>query len=92
MTDQTQADLVLERFGGFAAMAEKTGFSEQTIRNWVRAKTIPQKHHLDILIAARSYGVQLLPHDLVTYLVNELIAAAQAGDSTTPGTPPVVAG
>lgn len=84
MTNQTQAELVLERFGGYAAMSEATGFSEQTIRNWIRAGTIPQKHHLDLLKAAQRRSVQLLPHDLVSYLITELLAAAQAGDSTTP--------
>lgn len=67
-------------------MSEKTGFPEQTIRNWVASGTIPQKHHMRILLVARASGVQLLPHDLVSHLITQLLAAAQAGDSTTPAT------
>lgn len=84
MTNHTQASLVLERFGGYAPMSEKTGVPEQTIRNWVREGTIPQKHHLKILLDAQRARIQLLPHDLVSHLTTELIAAAQAGDSETP--------
>jgi hypothetical protein len=83
MAHQTQAELVLERFGGYAAMAEKADFAEQSIRNWVRVGTIPQKHHLKILTAAQVHGVQLLPHDLVSYLVTNLIAGPASG-STMP--------
>ena len=91
MTQQTQAALVLERFGGYQPMSEMTGFSEQTIRNWVREGTVPQKHHLKILRGAQLHGVKLLPHDLVAYLVTALIAAAPAGDSPMPGDQPDIA-
>lgn len=64
-------------------MAGATGFPEQTIRNWVREGTIPQKHHLKILLDAQRNSVQLLPHDLVAHLTTELIAA-NGRDSETP--------
>lgn len=91
MTEQTQAALVLERFGGYQPMSEMTGFSEQTIRNWVRVGHVPQKHHFDVLVAARRNRIQLLPTDLVAHLITKLLAAAQAGDTTMPGDQPDIA-
>lgn len=88
MTNQSQADLVIDRFGGIQRMSELTGHPAERIRNWKRAGRIPQPEHLPILLVAQANDVQLLPHDLVTYLVTELLAAAQAGDSTTTGTCP----
>ncbi len=84
MSEQSQADLVIDRFGGIARMSELTGRPVERIRNWRRVGRIPQTDHLDLLKIARAGGIQLLPHDLVAYLITELLAAAEASDSTTP--------
>jgi hypothetical protein len=91
MTNQTQADLVIERFGGIQRMSELTDNPVERIRNWRRAGRIPQLQHLPILLVAQHNRIQLLPHDLIAYLTTQLLAAAQASDSTMPGGQPDIA-
>jgi hypothetical protein len=91
MTNQSQTDLVIDRYGGIQRMSDLTGHPVERIRNWRRVGRIPQQEHLSILQTAQRHNVQLLPHDLVAYLITELLAAAQASDSTMPGGQPDIA-
>jgi hypothetical protein len=93
MTAKSQAERVVERFGGAGPMAKTTEIAEQSIRNWIRSGHIPQKHHLQILVAARAAGVDLSPADFVAHLVEQLIAHLSGpAASETPAVTAAVAG
>jgi len=71
---KTQTEHVLSRFESIEDAAQSTGFPEQTWYNWKRAGSIPHKHHLSIIIKARSASKEIHPADFYAHLVDQLLA------------------
>lgn len=91
MTIKTQAQRIVDRFGGVHKFCELTGFREDLVRSWLRKGKgrIEPKHHLPILIAARAAGIDLTPYDFIAHLVDEWTAfiASESRASQTTGSP-----
>jgi hypothetical protein len=86
---RSQAQRIVDRWGGVAAMVETSGYGFDTaIRNWIRAGVIPDKHHLPLLLAARAAGVDLTPADFYAHLVEALIASAGANQVASESSDP----
>lgn len=55
----TNAEEVIERFGGIRPMATKTGVAVTTIQGWKKRNTIPSNRTEDILESAENNGISL---------------------------------
>lgn len=59
----TQAERIIERFGGTSALATALGFPKTTVQTWKDSGFIPAKHHQSVLEAGRALEEPLSPAD-----------------------------
>lgn len=71
------AEVVIEKFGGTAAVALVIGKGQSTVSYWKKAGVIPAKWHAPLLAMAETRGIELAPGDFI-----ERTASA---DVQTPG-------
>lgn len=69
----TQAEYIIDRFGGINAMAVKLGQrNASTVQGWKKRGTIPAGRYMEILAASKAYGIGLVPDDFVRHLVQAM--------------------
>lgn len=75
--------MVIEKFGGYAPVAEILGIDVSRVYRWTYAPdkggtggTIPQKHQIPLMAAAREKGIALSPADFFPSDVSKSEAAA----------------
>lgn len=68
--DKSPADIVIEKFGGHRVVAEILDLDLSRVYRWTYAPenggtggTIPQKHQIPLMDAARERGIDLSPAD-----------------------------
>lgn len=59
----TQAETIIERFGGTRALARALCKPPTTVQSWKDSGLIPSKHHEHLMQVAREKGVDLRPDD-----------------------------
>ena len=60
----TQAQYIIDRFGGNSALARALGHKfPSTVQRWKDSGFIPSRHHQAVLDAARVRGIELTPDD-----------------------------
>ena len=65
----TQAEYIIDKFGGINAMATKLGHrNASTVQGWKKRGTIPPGRYVEILAASKTHGIGLLPDDFVRHL------------------------
>jgi hypothetical protein len=68
----TQAEYIIQKFGGINAMAAKLGHrNASTVQGWKKRGTIPPGRYVEILAASKAHGIQLAPDDFVHHLRHE---------------------
>jgi hypothetical protein len=56
----TQAELIISKFGGIAAMARILGHkNSSTVQGWRERGTIPSRRHQEVWVAAKANGIPL---------------------------------
>lgn len=72
----SQAELIIERFGGIAALARALGHANSsTVQGWKERGFIPFRHHEDVLGAARDIGLNLSGDDFLSPELKTALAA-----------------
>jgi hypothetical protein len=62
--NKSQADRIIEKFGGITALARALGHKHPTtVQGWKDRKFIPAKHQADVLNKARDLGLDLTTDD-----------------------------
>ena len=70
----TQANHIIELFGGTRSMARILGHrNPTTVQGWKERGTIPTRHHSEILVKGKQNGIEIRPKDFFP----ELIEAAE---------------
>ncbi|MBB4212824.1 hypothetical protein EV659_1208 [Rhodothalassium salexigens DSM 2132] len=60
----TQAEKIIEAFGGISPMARRLGHRHaSTVQGWKERGFIPVRRHVEVLTAAREHGIPLQPED-----------------------------
>lgn len=72
----TQAELIIEKFGGMIFLARALGHKwPTTVQGWKENGCIPMQYHERIFEAARELAIEISPQD---FLADGLRAAAEA--------------
>jgi hypothetical protein len=66
---QTQAERIIEKFGGVQRMVELTGHPEHRMYNWLRTGFIPEKYRQGLVDTAHRLGIDHTPFDYIAYMV-----------------------
>jgi DNA-binding transcriptional regulator YdaS (Cro superfamily) len=66
-TTKTPASVVIDTFGGVRKTARLLGLSPGAVSRWQTRDggAVPGKHHVALLLAAKSARLKLTPNDLV---------------------------
>lgn len=73
----TQAQRIIDKFGGLAALARALGHANPTtVQGWKERGVIPPKHHQAVWNAAKSAGIPIAITDFVAIDMTGSEAAA----------------
>ena len=62
--DQSQAERIIDKFGGISALARALGHKHPTtVQGWKDRKFIPARHQTEVLKRARELGIDLVADD-----------------------------
>lgn len=85
---KTPAELVIEKFGGHARVAEVLGVDVSRVYRWTYSSErggtgglVPQKHQAKLMEAAVAGGIELAPADFFAPLPPERAAAAPSPEA-----------
>jgi len=84
-TDLSQAERVINKFGGVNATARACGHkSASTVQGWKERGWIPQERHHEVLEAARRMGIPLSAEDFIEHLrrAEQSVVEGSAGGRT----------
>ncbi len=65
-----QAQFIADKFGGASSLATAIGVPYPRVADWCRrTRFIPEKHRMDVLMAAKARNIDVTAFDFVRHLV-----------------------
>lgn len=81
---KSQAEKIIEKFGGMSAMGRKAGFSVSTVQRWKESGRINPDYNDRILEAAAANGIVLTVEDFSTVDPSHPLLGAPVADPAEP--------